>query len=126
MKSYWASADDPFFEVGHYVEQWELDRIRELSPSIRALLESQARLGNKVRSISKHLVQLSQPLGLFVQTLPDGLVFWTPLQHESPRVLDGDEDGAVVCQSTGVRVYPTGFELEPPYWSEQESPPSAA
>jgi len=108
--SYWATDEDEFFEPGHYVEAWELKRINQLSTPVRELLEGQHAIGNKVCAIAEGFVELQRPLGESVWSLPDGLVFWCPLQEQHIGHFDGDEDGTVVCLATGTRLSPTGYE----------------
>jgi hypothetical protein len=108
--SYWATDEDEHFEAGHYVEAWELTRLTQLSPAVSELLRQQHSLGNKVRAIAAGFVELAQPLGEQVWSLPEGLAFWCPLQEPPVGHYDGDEDGAVVCLTNGTRVFPTGHE----------------
>ncbi len=108
--SYRATDADEFFEPGHYVEPWELKRIHQLSAAARELLEGQHAMGNKIRAIAEGFVELQRPLGESVWSLPEGLVFWCPLQEQQIGYYDGDEDGTVVCLATGTRVWPTGYE----------------
>ena len=107
---YWATDEDEHFEAGHYVEAWELTRVSQLSPGVGELVRRQRTLGNKVRAITGGFVELAKPLGEHVWSLPEGLAFWCPLQEPSVGHYDGDEDGAVVCLTSGTRVFPTGYE----------------
>ena len=118
--SYWAPAGDPFFSEGHYVEPWELERLNSASPAIRELLAYEASLGNKVVAVAERFFQLRAPLHQSVLALPLGLAFLTPLYPKAVRVLDGDEDGVVLCLSSGARVLPHGHEREAP-WSEPKN-----
>jgi len=120
--SYWAPADDPFFFEGHYVEPWEIERLNSASPAIHELLSCEASLGNKLVAVAERYFQLRAPLRQNVLSLPSGLAFLTPLYPQAVRVLDGDEDGVVLCLASGARVFPHGHEREPP----SSSPPNAA
>ena len=123
--SYWATEEDQHFEAGHYVEAWELSRLAQLSRSVIKLLHDERALGNKIRSIGSGFVELTQPIGQRVWSLPEGVVFWCPLQEQPIGHYDGDEDGAVVCLATGTRIFPTGCESEP-YLGHQHPPGGAA
>ena len=112
--SYWAPADDPHFSEGHYVEPWELERLHSASPVIRELLSQEASHGNKLVAVAERFFQLRAPLRQSVLSLPTGLAFLTPLYPQAVRVLDGDEDGVVLCLASGARVFPHGHEREPP------------
>jgi hypothetical protein len=111
--SYWATEEDEHFEAGHYVEAWETKRLSQLSPGLASLLQRERAVGNKIRSIGSGFVELTQPIGQRTWVLPEGLVFWCPLQERHIGHYDGDEDGAIVCLATGTRVFPTGYEREP-------------
>ena len=121
--SYWATDEDEHFEAGHYVEAWELNRVSLLSPGAIELLHQERTVGNKIRSIQKGLIELAQPLDQRVWCLPDGLVFWCPLQEQHIGHYDGDECGAVVCLATGTRISPTGHEaaLQPEHQPTERS-----
>ena len=112
IESYWATADDPVFEIGHYVESWELGHVAQLSRGVTDLLRAEALRGNKVRSISKGIIELALPLTEEIGNLPTGLVFWCPLQEQSIGHYDGDEYGVIVCLETGTRIYPSEREAE--------------
>jgi hypothetical protein len=124
ISSYRATEEDEHFEAGHYVEAWEFNRLTQLSPSVKELLRDERAVGNKIRSLGKGFVELAQPIGQRLWRLPEGLVFWCPLQEPSIGHYDGDEDGAIVCLDTGTRVFPTGYENEPAH--EPQRPPRSA
>jgi hypothetical protein len=113
IPSYWATEEDEHFEAGHFVEAWELARLAQLSPAVTKLLRDEEALGNKIRSIAQGFVELARPVGQRAWCLPEGLVFWCPLQERHIGHYDGDEDGAIVCLATGTRVFLTGYESEP-------------
>ena len=110
--SYWATADDSIFEAGHYVESWELDHIAQLSDGVANLLCEEALRGNKIRIILKGYIEFEKPIAQKVWNLPEGLVFWCPLQEKHIGHYDGDEDGVIVCLKTDTRVSPLGYEAQ--------------
>ena len=111
--NYWAT-DDPHFEEGHYVEEWELRRLANLSAPIRQLLSREATAGNKIRAISERSIELSSAPSGGVFNLPEGLVFVCPLRYEGTRVYEGEEDGLITNLDTGGIVFPSGSESPDP------------
>jgi hypothetical protein len=111
--NYWATDDDPHFAAGHYVEDWEIERLAALSAPVRELLRIEASAGNKITHISERFIKLEKPLGLRVDTLPEGIVFWTPLRDAEPRFWDGDESGVVQCLASRTRIHPTIWDVDP-------------
>ena len=59
--NYWATAEDPNFCQGHYVEDWEIERLEELSEPVRAFLVGESQFGNKIKSINKLSAELTGP-----------------------------------------------------------------
>ena len=111
--NYWATAEDPIFCQGHYVEDWEIERVEELSEPVRAFLAAEARVGNKIKSINKLSAELAGPPIHGIMNLPEGMAFLCPIHHLGTRRLDGDEDGVLLCLSAGFRIFPTGYEGQP-------------
>ena len=111
--NYWAK-DDPHFEDGHYVEDWELRHLTNVSAPIRLLLNSEAKAGNKIKVILEKYIELSSAPSSGVLNLPEGLVFVCPLRHEGTRVYEGEEDGLITNLDTNEIVYPSGHESPDP------------
>ena len=108
--NYWASAEDPTFVCGHYVEDWEVAKAEALSAPIRQLLREEALVGNKIKFIAHRSVELDRPPTCGVLALPEGVVFCCPLRRDGLPRLDGDEDGVIMHLESGQRVFPTGLE----------------
>ena len=108
--NYWATAEDPNFCQGHYVEDWEIERLEELSEPVRAFLVGESQFGNKIKSINRLSAELTGPPTHKIMNLPEGIAFLCPIHHSGTRRFDGDENGVLLCLSTRFRIYPTGYE----------------
>jgi hypothetical protein len=105
--NYWAQ-NDPLFVDGHYVEEWEVLRFDELPTDLRTFIRSEAAQGNKIETISRSMVVLSQPPLVGVLNLPSSIRFVCPIKYEGVLVYDGDQDGVIVHLPSGFRIFPSG------------------
>ena len=79
---------------------------------VKELLRLEGRHGNKLKRVAERYFEFAQPICTGVLELPDGLAFFTPIQHGGVRVLDGDEVGVVICLASHARIYPSGYERD--------------
>jgi hypothetical protein len=106
----YVAADDPLFEDGHYVEEWELRHWQRLSLVVRSFVEFEAARGNKVTAIGADHVFLARPPTDGLLALPEGLAFVCPYRASGVPFYDGDEDGLLMNVHTGEYLRPTGTE----------------
>ena len=107
--NYWAT-EDPLFEDGHYVEDWELRHWEKLSALVRGFVEREAARGNKIRNIGADHVFLMKPPLDGLLALPAGLAFVCPYRRTGVSYFDGDDDGLIMNIATGEYLRPTGTE----------------